>query len=129
MFLQNNDEGTQDMWMNEHEVEEAADLYGERSYEYPNLYAGARVLYTLMRWTNDNSDGWPYWQKPARAADALMTLLHSKDYALRFGHDRIGNPLEDITAAELTRVLSPIKAFLTRQGVDHSAVLPWAAIL
>jgi hypothetical protein len=117
------------MWMNEHEVEEAADNYGERADEVPNLYAGARVLYALMRWTNENSDGWPYWQKPAKAADSLMEVLQAKDYALRFGRSRSGELLTDITTEELTKVLSPIKAFLTRQKVDYDSVLPWAAIL
>lgn len=118
------------MWMNEHEVEQAADLFGECSIEVPNLYAGARVLYALMRWTNDNSDGWPYWQKPAKAADSLMDLLQAHTYAAQFGHYQgSANLLRDVTTEELTKALSPVKAFLTRQGIDHAAVLPWAAIL
>jgi hypothetical protein len=118
------------MWMNEHEVEEAADLYGEQAHEVPNLYAGARVLYALMRWTNDNSDGWPYWNKPSKAADKLQTLLHENLYAARFGnYQGTARPLQDVSAVTLAAAITPVKAFLTRQGIDHGAVLPWAAIL
>jgi hypothetical protein len=119
------------VWLNDYEVTEVTALLAEQADEVPNLYAGARVLYALRDWTNDNSDGWPYWQKPAKAAKALMEALHQRNYAIRFGHDRDGTALEDLdlSPAQLTRVLAPIKAFLTRQGVDYASVLPFAAIL
>jgi hypothetical protein len=116
------------MWMNEHEVEETFDRLDSAHPAVPNLAAGASVLDALVAWTNANSDGWPYWQKPSKAANSLMTVLHNRDYAIRFGHDREGKPLEDITTAELALVLRPIKAFLTRQEIDWNADLPWAAL-
>jgi hypothetical protein len=97
-------------WMNEYEVAEAVRRFDEQT---PNLREGAQVLDRLVRWTNNNSDGWPYWAKPKRAANSLMGLLNGAD---RF------DP-EDITARQLAVALRPIKAFLTRQGVDHSKVL------
>ena len=99
-------------WMNEWDVEDAV-----RRFNYantPNLAEGARVLDNLVRWTNRNSDGWPYWRKPSRAASQLMGLLEGVD---RYDPD-------DITAAQLKKALAPIKAFFTRaaarnfQGVD-----------
>jgi hypothetical protein len=96
------------MWMNEYEVAQAIFNF----HDTPNLLQGALVLDKLTIWTNRNSDGWPYWQKPARAAKSLMALLQGAD---RF------NPV-DISEADLKKALSPIKAFLTRQGVDHAQV-------
>lgn len=101
------------MWMNEYDIKEAVRRFGE---ETPNLQRGAQVLSNLMDWTNNNSDGWPYWQKPSRAAAKLMDRVQSA----------IGSrpsTIADITTAELTAALSPIKAFLTREGVDHSKIL------
>lgn len=98
------------MWMNEYEVDDAVRRFNGTT---PNLRRGAQVLHRLVRWTNRNSDGWGYWPKPSRAARSLMDLLYAAD---RF------DP-EDVTDAELARTLRPIKAFLTRQHVDHSEVL------
>jgi hypothetical protein len=103
------------MWMNESEVERAVHLFSERS-ETPNLGKGADVLYELMDWTNGNSDGWPYWQKPSRAAAKLMDILQAAMLAY------YNAKVEDITEKQLRAALSPIKAFLTRQGVDHSEI-------
>ena len=116
-----NDEGTQHMWMNEWEVAEAAHAFS--ATEQPNLYRAAQVLGNLVEWTNSNSDGWPYWRKPANAAKSLMDMLNEAMNAQRRGDDW------DVRPTDVTKALSPIKAFLTRQGVDHAAVLPWAAIL
>jgi hypothetical protein len=116
--------------MNEHEVEEAFDLFDSADPATPNLAAGASVLDALVAWTNENSDGWPYWQKPANAAKPLMELLGAHTYAARFGHYQgTAKTLEDVSRADLTKVLSPIKAFLKRQDVDYIADLPWAALL
>jgi hypothetical protein len=99
------------MWMNEWEVEDAVERFTD---ETPNLHRGVGILSRLMRWTNNNSDGWPYWQKPSNAAGKLMDHLHAamRSYAVK-----------DITEAELKKALSPIKAFLTKQGVDHALIL------
>lgn len=98
------------VFMNEYEIEETFARFNRG--ETPVLAEGATCLYRLMGWTNENSDGWPYWSKPSRAAQKLQTLLQSPD---RF------DP-QDVTPAALKAACTPIKAFLTRQDVDHSAV-------
>ena len=70
----------------------------------------------LRRWANDNSDGWAYWPKPARAAAKAMELIEGD--GTNAAHDR-----PDATDAEVTAALRPIKAFLTRQGVGHAAII------
>ena len=99
------------MWMNEWDVQDMR-LRLHDTDNCPNLRDGADTLFRLMAWTNQNSDGWPYWQKPARAAARLMDLLQAAD---RF------DP-QDCTEAELKKAYTPIKSFLTRQGVDHPVV-------
>jgi hypothetical protein len=110
------------MWMNEHDVDEC--LRHFHPSEVPNLAKGAQVLATLVEWTNSNSDGWPYWTKPSRAAKNLMEALGMARQAYYRG-----TMVGDLTDAQLRTVLAPIKAFLTRQKIDHAADLPWAAIL
>jgi hypothetical protein len=99
------------MWMNEWDIEEAIRRFDRP--DTPNLGQGALILDRLMRWTNRNSDGWPYWSKPSNAARSLMKLLQAADR-----YDPV-----DVTPAELKKALSPIKAFLTRQGVSHDEIL------
>lgn len=101
------------MWMNEYEVGDAVDRFRRRG-DTPNLLSGAETLERLVRWTNRNSDGWPYWQKPAKAADKLMDLLQRIDR---------WDPT-DCSEAELKKALAPIKAFLTRHGSGKDDVFP-----
>lgn len=100
-------------WMNEGEIEQMLTRFDEDT----NLIQGARILYRLMRWTNYNSDGWPYWQKPSRAASKLTELLQTADRRLYRDRD-----FSDVEFKELQKTLTPIKSFLTRQGVAHSEV-------
>lgn len=102
------------MWMNEYEIEDALRLTAY--FELPNARRAAEILSRLKDWTNNNSDGWPYWQKPSKAADKLMTALTAAINASR-QQDNM-----DMTQAELQKALTPIKSFLTRQGVAHSEV-------
>lgn len=103
------------MWMNEYEVESAIRLFDDP--DTPNLYAAAESLAQLVEWTNSNSDGWPYWPKPAKAATRLMDLLQMAQ------RQAYNGTLRDASAADLTTALRPVKAFLTRQGVDSATVL------
>lgn len=93
--------------MNEWDVDDAVNRFG-RSPDCENLYLGAKTLERLVRWTNSNSDGWPYWRKPSAAAARLQALLEGAD---RFDPS-------DCTAANLKRAYAPIKAFLTRHFKD-----------
>jgi O-acetylhomoserine/O-acetylserine sulfhydrylase-like pyridoxal-dependent enzyme len=104
------------MWMNQYEDEELPQFFGDGNT--PNLATGAWILGNLMDWTNSNSDGWPYWTKPSRAAKRLMEALNLAKQAYYRG-----TMVGDLTDAQLRAVLSPIKAFLTRQGVDAALVL------
>ena len=112
------------MWMNEMDVQDAQQNFDPA--EVPNLAMGAFVLGNLVDWTNSNSDGWPYWNKPAKAADVLMNLLQEHTYAARFGHYQGSSErLHDVSEVDLMKALRPIKAFLTRQGVrDTALVIP-----
>lgn len=85
--------------------------------ELKNLHRAAEVLVNLRDWTNANSDGWPYWNKPSRASARLQgTLQHMSSTFYRGGEPA------DITDSELVRLCVPVKSFLTRQEVDHSVV-------
>lgn len=105
------------VFLNESEVREAQHL-AHRS-DTPNLAAGADTLARLVEWTNNNSDGWAYWPKPGRAAQKLQEALETarKQYYT-------GREVEDLSAADLAKVLRPIRSFLTREGVSHDVLQP-----
>ena len=98
------------LWMNEYDIEEAQRRFGRG--DTPNLQRAATVLANLRDWTNEHSDGWPYWQKPSRAAARLMTLIQSADR---------WDPT-DCTAGQVDSACVPIRSFLTRQGADKAEV-------
>lgn len=101
---------------NEHDITDYVIRF--RHDDTPNLFTAANTLYRLMCWTNENSDGWPYWQKPARAAQKLVDLCESVDRFYR------GDPrATDVSDADLKRALVPVKAFLTRQRVPHQEII------
>lgn len=101
------------MMLNEYEITEAWHFAGTNNL--PNLRRGALILSRLRGWTNQNSDGWAYWAPPSKASARLQTALQE----MMRTHYR---DVQDITEAELRKMLSPIKAFLTRRGVDHAEV-------
>ena len=99
------------MFLNEYEVYELGAEVRESGMQ--NAHRAQIVLKRLVDWTNQNSDGWPYWSKPSRAATQLQNALYS-----RF-RGAFQNRVEaDMTDAELKKAFSPIKAFMTRQNVD-----------
>lgn len=102
--------------LNEFEIE-SAEIAAAHDFYRPNAQAAVLTLARLAEWTNYNSDGWAYWRKPVTASTKLQTLVKSL-YALHRDADRA----TDLTAAELKSAYTPIKAFLTRQGVDHSVI-------
>ena len=101
-------------WMNQYEVENAVNELDH----LPNLGAAAQTLANLVEWTNNNSDGWPYWRKPSNASSRLQDMLEA---AMR---SRREAPIADASAAEIRKALAPIKAFRTRQGADFEIVSP-----
>ena len=99
-------------FMNEYEVLDARSRYAD----HPVLGPATTTLYNLMRWTNENSDGWPYWPKPTRAAAKLMELVDH-------GRIRFDNPERtDATVAAYKAALRPVKAFRTRHNTDFEVV-------
>ena len=99
------------MTMNEYDIDDAVftlDVYGRN---VPNARKAAAALYWLKDWTNSNSDGWPYWVKPRRAANSLEEAVKASVNGARV------DITHDISDDYLTEVLRPVKAFLTRQKV------------
>jgi len=100
--------------MNEAEIE-AAMSAAEVSEQSP-LQSAVFTLFNLMEWTNRSSDGWAYWLKPLRASAKLQGLVHGAT-------DWTGRPKAAISAADVKKAYSPIKAFLTKQGIDHDLII------
>ena len=101
------------MWMNEYDIDNAI----ERHAAHPILGPATKTLGHLMEWTNQNSDGWPYWRKPANAAKKLMEMIN-RDGTFKYCF----GAREDVTVAEYRKALAPIKAFRTRQGADFEVI-------
>lgn len=94
-------------FMNEYDIDRARSQAFQD--ENPLLIRATGTLSSLKDWADRNSDGWAHWPKPARAANKLMELIEEAERR---------NDGEDITQAELTKALAPIKAFCTRQGIS-----------
>lgn len=103
------------MILNEYDVAHAVEQASRSTIDRPNLFKGAVTLARLVEWTNDNSDGWPYWAKPRSASSALQEQVRIRTSGLVSEWDREPN---DITFTELKVLVRPIKAFLTRHAVD-----------
>lgn len=77
----------------------------------PNRLALVITVERLAEWANDNSDGWAYWPKPARAAEKAISLIESRTSRENDEQER-----NDITEAEMLAAVRPIRSFLTRHG-------------
>jgi hypothetical protein len=100
-------------YMNDYDLQQALRRFSQS--DTPNRLTLTLTVAQLRDWTNRNSDGWAYWDKPRRAAARAIDLIESKANP---EHSRM--EYEDITAAELKAALRPIKMFLTRQKVNDS---------
>ena len=101
------------MFMNEYDVAYALErASAPTTNDRPNLLKGAAILARLVEWTNQNSDGWPYWAKPSRAANSLQQEVHARTIGRAWYENQ-----DDIDPEVLKRVLRPVKAFLTRHNV------------
>ena len=98
------------MWMNEHEIEDAARQFAEHTVLGP----ATATLQGLVTWTNANSDGWPYWAKPAKAASGIMELVQQGVKHEREAYQLPRTP--EPTAAQYKAALVPLKSFRTRMG-------------
>ena len=101
-------------FMNEYDIGSAWTRYRD----HPILGPATQTLTNLMVWTNQNSDGWPYWAKPTRAAAKLMEMIE-RDGTSRYVFD---DEREDVTVEEYRAALRPIKAFRTRQSATFEIV-------
>lgn len=101
-------------WMNEYDVQEAA----ERYRKHPVLGPATRTLHNLVVWTNSNSDGWPYWKAPGQAAKKLEELIQFDSS----GEPRFRSRDQDAHPDALKRALVPIKAFRTKHKADFEIV-------
>ena len=104
-------------YMNEYDVDEAVRRFDPSAT--PNRAYLARVVDAMRGYANTHSDGWAYWPKPARACGRAFELIDGGTM-----RERIEQEERDATDAEVRAALSPIKAFLTRQGENHESVLP-----
>jgi hypothetical protein len=98
------------MFMNTWEIDEAVQTFAG----HPVLGPAARTLANLRDAADENSDGWAYWPKPARAAAKLQDMLYRATLQ-RYRQER--NYVEP-TMAEYLQALAPIKAFRTRTGIQ-----------
>ncbi len=107
------------MWMNEYDVEDAFRRWVPLADEFPNLASAAITMTNLVYWTNNNSDGWPYWKKPSRASQKLQDLLTEAEVAFRRSPD-----VEDISDADYKKALTPIKSFRTKYNAVFTIATP-----
>jgi hypothetical protein len=103
------------LFMNEYDVADAKRRYAE----HPVLGPATTTLANLVEWTNANSDGWPYWSKPCRAAKALQRLIQGDPPTSWRDDERV-----DATPEKLRLALRPIKSFRTRHGASFDIVEP-----
>jgi hypothetical protein len=94
--------------MNEYDVNDAV----VRRAGHPTLGPATQTLANLVRVANENSDGWCYWPKPARAAAKLMELIEGDGTWEATRGER-----NDVTAAQVKAAYRPIRAFLTRNNL------------
>lgn len=113
-------------FMNTWEIDEAA----RRCANHPVLGPATQTLVALRDCADQNSDGWAYWPKPARAANKLMALIEGDEHPEGRRGARFDDEREDATSAKLRAAYVPVKAFRTRSGLNfniyetHQEVLP-----
>jgi hypothetical protein len=97
------------MFLNEYEIDD----YRHQYRDHAVLGPATATLSALVEAVNANSDGWPYWQKPNRAARKLQEFIRGDWPASRFDDER-----KDATPALLRQAYGPLRAFRTRWGVQ-----------
>lgn len=79
----------------------------------PNRLGLTIMVERLADWADENSDGWAYWPKPVNAAAKAIALIESTTNTANDEQERA-----DATDEQVAAAVRPVKAFLTRQGVD-----------
>lgn len=102
-------------FMNDYDIETAQYRFSQG--DTPNREKVADAVAKLAEWADNNSDGWHSWPKPCNAASKAMDLIDPHTNA---DYDRMY--ATDATEAEVKKAFTPIKSFLTRQGVAHSEI-------
>ncbi len=100
-------------FMNTYDIDEKRETFAS----HPVLGPATRTLAALRDAADQNSDGWCYWPKPARAAAKLMELIEG-DGTWAY----IQGPRADATLAKLRAAYAPIKAFRTRSGLRFNII-------
>ena len=108
------------LFMNEWEIQGEVDRFqGD-----PVMEPATLTLQELMHAANQNSDGWCYWPKPARAAKTLMELIQTEHHRNDYQHP---NPAP-VTANQIRAAYRPIKAFRSRQHLEFPIIEPQATL-
>lgn len=103
------------MFMNDDDIDDALSRHGR----HPVLGPAVQTLANLRDWTDEHSDGWPYWPTPARAATRLMELIEGD------GTSAYRDGIAEIVTPEMVRrALTPVKAFRTRHQADFRIITP-----
>lgn len=107
------------LFLNTYEIDDAV----RRFAGDPVLGPASQTLANLRGAADENSDGWAYWPKPARAARALQQLLSdarwNREYDWREDY-------KAPTSDDVQRAYRPIKAFQTRSKIAFDIVEPVA---
>lgn len=109
--------------MNEMEIDNLPDLVktaeDQQEVNLPNARHLARVLVDYKDWVNRRSDGWPYWSHGRKKADRAVETIQKVTARMRRT-----DPVEDVSAVELTAVLKPIRALLMGKGAEVDRIAP-----
>lgn len=111
------------LFMNRWEVEEAASRYRHHAV----LGQATAFLQAYMEQVDANSDGWPYWSAPVKAAAKLMTLIQTENANRRNLYT--GTPQVEVTHVAVHKALTPIKSFYTRRGYKAGMKFPEVGLL
>jgi hypothetical protein len=94
------------MWMNRSDIEIAV----EQCAEHPVLGPATRFLKALMESVDNQSDGWPVWPAPSKAATALQQLI--KDNTGGMWHPQSGT---SVTLKDVLKTIGPIRVMARTQ--------------
>ena len=95
------------MWMNQSDIEIAV----KQCVVHPVLGPATRFLKALMDSVNEQSDGWPYWRAPSKAAEKLMQLIKDNTGGMWYPQSATSLTLKDVV-----KTIIPIKRMASAQS-------------